>query len=213
MKKTIFTSIRHALAVVTTFFVSGLFTLLPITLTLSLFYIVWHFINKVTTPLHDIIVPSFLDTIPHFEVVFVVLIIIGIGALMDLVLARTIIHAIEKGIGNLPLIRPVYSGLKQLTNALSIKEKASFKHVVLVEFPRKGIYSVGFLSSDFPMELSPDKATKFYNVFIPATPNPLHGSYVIFPENEVVITELSRQEAMSMIMSGGIIQPERYQQK
>jgi uncharacterized membrane protein len=213
MKKTLYTTVRHTLAVITTFFVSGLFTILPITLTLSLFYIAWHFISKLTAPLHDIIVPPFLRTIPYFEVIFVVLIIIAIGALMDLVLARSLVHSAEKLVAKLPLINPIYSGLKQLTSAFSMQGKASFKHVVLVEFPRKGVYSVGFLSSDFPMELSPDKTTKFYNVFIPATPNPLHGAYVIFPENEVIITELSRQEAMSMIMSGGIIQPERYQQK
>lgn len=213
MKKTLYTTIRHTLAVITTFFVSGLFTILPITLTLSLFYIAWHFISKLTAPLHDIIVPPFLRTIPYFEVIFVVLIIIAIGALMDLVLARSLVHSAEKLVAKLPLINPIYSGLKQLTNAFSMQGKASFKHVVLVEFPRKGIYSVGFLSNDFPAALSPDKTTKFYNIFIPATPNPLHGYYIICPEKEIIITELSRQEAMSMIMSGGIIQPERYQQK
>lgn len=213
MKPSLFKRIRHVIAEITTFFLGGLFTILPLALTLSIFYFAWHFINKVTAPLHDIIVPPLLRSIPYFEVIFVVLIIIGIGALMELVLARTIIHALEKAIGNLPLIRPIYSGIKQLTSALSMKDKASFTHVVLVEFPRKGIYSVGFLSSDFPAALSPDKATKMYNVFIPATPNPLHGYYIVCPEAEVIITELSRQEAMSMIISGGIIQPERYQQK
>jgi uncharacterized membrane protein len=210
VKKTLFATTRHILALTASFFVSGLFTLLPLALTLSIFYFAWHFISRITAPLHTIIVPPFLRSIPYFEVVFVVSIVVGIGALMELVLARSLIHALEKGIAKLPIINRVYSGTKQLTNAFNKQGKESFKQVVLVEFPRKGLYSVGFMSSEFPVMLAPDKTTKFYNVFIPATPNPLHGYYIICPETEIIVTELSSQEAMSMIISGGIIQPERY---
>jgi len=214
MKKTFMATARHILALITTFFLSGLFALLPLALTISLFYFTWKFVSGITAPLRDTIVPSFLQTLPYSEVIFVIGIIIGFGALLRFVLAQSFVHSIEKRlISRIPLVEPIYSGIKQLTSALSMQDKDSFKHVVLVEFPRKGIYSIGFLSSDFPAELAPDKTTKFYNVFIPATPNPLHGSYVICSEAEVIITQLSRQEAMSMIMSGGIIQPERYQQK
>ena len=89
----------------------------------------------------------------------------------------------------------------------------SFKHVVLIEFPRKDIYSIGFMTSEVPAQLSPNKNHTYYNIFLPTTPNPTAGFFLMVDKNNVQITNLSRQEAMALIMSGGIILPDHLSEK
>ena len=119
----------------------------------------------------------------------------------------------EKFIGKIPLVRPIYAGIKQLVDAFNPHDKESIKHVVLIEFPRKGMYTIGFMTSEISPSLSPDPQTVYYNVFVPATPNPTSGFYFMVAKEQVIIINLSRQEAMALIMSGGIIQPERFNEK
>ena len=118
-------------------------------------------------------------------------------------------YQFEEILFKVPLVRPIYSGIKQLIHAFSIQDKITFKKVVLVEFPRTGIYSLGFLTSELPVSIAPTTETKFYNVFIPTTPNPTSGYFIILSEKDFKEVDLTRQEAMAMIISGGIIQPER----
>ena len=110
-------------------------------------------------------------------------------------------------------MRPIYGGIKQLVQAFNPHDNVSFKHVVLVEFPRKGIYSMGFMTSEMPAELTPDQATTYYNIFVPTTPNPTSGFFLVAAKENVHIVNISRQEAMALIISGGTIQPERFTQK
>jgi uncharacterized membrane protein len=176
----------------------------------------FNFIIRWIEPLHNTIVPVVLRDVRYSEFIFVLIFILALGALLRFFLARSLIHAFEKLLSKIPLIRPVYSGLKQLTSAFSINiqdEKQSFKQVVLVEFPRKGMYSIGFLTSEFHQTLSPNKSMRFFSVFIPTTPNPTSGYFIVVPEAELITSELTRQEAMALIISGGIIQPERFLQK
>lgn len=210
MKHTFLKTVRHIAGIISSLFLSGLFAMLPLALTIAILYTTFKIITGWIAPLHDIIVPPVLRDVPYSEFVFVLLFILGLGALLRFFLARSLVHWFEKLINTIPLIRPVYSGLKQLTSAFSLQDKGSFKQVVLVQFPRHGVYSIGFLTSEFHQTLSPDRTVKFFNVFIPTTPNPTSGFFVVVPETELIISELTRQEAMTLIISGGIIQPERF---
>jgi uncharacterized membrane protein len=102
----------------------------------------------------------------------------------------------------------VYSGIKKLVDAFSFQDKVSFSKVVMVEFPRTGIYSIGFLANELDEKISPDTSKKYYSIFIPTTPNPTSGFLVLLPEDQITIINITRQEAMAMIISGGIIQPD-----
>jgi len=148
--------------------------------------------------------------IPYIEIIVIIGGIFALGALLNIVILRSLIYRIEDLIFKLPMIRAIYSGVKQLVNAFSLKDQMTFKEVVLVEFPRKGLYSVGFLTSALPPELAPSQDTAFFNVFVPTTPNPTSGYFLILPKSDITKTDLTRQEAMALIISGGIIQPERF---
>lgn len=196
-----------------TFFLSGLFTILPFTLTVALFNTSFRIIISWLEPLRSIISPSILQKVPYAEVVLAIAIIFIIGTLYNLFIFRPFIDALEGLVFKIPLIRPIYSGIKQLVHAFGPQDKLSFKKVVLAEFPRKGMYSLGFLTSELSPNLAPNKSEHFYNIFIPTTPNPTSGFCIILSEKEISMIDLTRQEAMSMIISGGIIQPDRFTEK
>jgi len=187
-------------------FLNGLLTILPIALTIAIFKITITFIVSWLEPLRKI-VPPYLD-IPYGEVIVAILLTFLIGTILKIFVLRSIINTIESLLIKLPLVRPVYMGFKQLIRAFSGKDKITFKKVVLVEFPRKGMFSLGFLTSELDHKLAPTQETHYYNIFIPTTPNPTSGYFIILPENDIHIINITRQEAMAMIISGGIIQPE-----
>jgi len=189
-------------------FLNGLLTILPITFTIVILNISYQIIDGWLEPIRAI-KPEFFAKIPHAEIVIVVLAIFLFGTILKLFLLKKIIHKIENIIAKIPIIRPIYMGTKQLVKAFSMQDKITFKQVVMIEFPRKGIYCLGFLTSELPAELSPHKEDRFFNIFVPTTPNPTSGYFIILPEKDITTVKLTRQEAMAMIISGGIIQPDR----
>jgi len=188
-------------------FLTGLFTLLPITLTIAVFTITFRVLVGWLEPLKRFGLP-FIGVIPYSEVILTIAIIFLAGALYNIFLLRPIIHGIEKLFNKIPLIRPVYSGIKKLVHAFSFQDKVSFNKVVRVEFPKAGIYSIGFLANQVDERIAPDGTRKYFSIFIPTTPNPTSGFLILVPENEFTIIDISRQDAMAMIISGGIIQPD-----
>ncbi len=196
-------------------FINGLLALLPFTLTIGLFMLSARLIINWLKPVQQFIEHpiEFIVTIPYKAIAnqfFLLLLgVVLFGFVIRTLLLRNLIHRLENLLFKIPLVRPVYSGIKQLVYAFSVQDKITFKKVVLVEFPRKGIYSLGFLTSELPHSIAPKNNEKFFNVFIPTTPNPTSGYFVILSENDFEAVDLTRQEAMAMIISGGIIQPER----
>jgi len=188
-------------------FLNGLFAILPITITAGLFSFSLKLLQKWLAPLY---LPQTLRTIPGAEIILLCIAIFMIGLFLHFFVVKSLTHWFEQLIFKLPLIRPVYSGIKQLVNALSGQDKLTFKHVVIVEFPRKNMYSLGFLTSELSQELAPKTEGVFLSVFIPTTPNPTTGFFIIVEKEDIKIIDLTRQEAMALIISGGIIQPERF---
>lgn len=203
---------KNFLSFVWALFLSGLLTIAPIALTIVLFTISFRLIISWLEPISHW-QPAFLHWIPHSEIILALLFILVIGIFVQLVLLNPLIHALERLVFKTPLVSPIYSGIKQLVHAFSTQDHISFKRVVYVEFPRQGAYSIGFLTSEVPVALSPSETVRFFNVFIPTTPNPTSGFLVMFPEHALITSDLTRQEAMSLIISGGIIQPDRFLQR
>jgi uncharacterized membrane protein len=204
-KKSIFNKLFNYFKII---FFEGLLTILPITLTLALFAFLFKLLKNWLAPIH-LLEPAYLQKIPHSEIILVMLIILLIGAIFKNFFIRSFLHMIESIFFKIPLMNPIYAGIKQLVQAFTMPEQLTFKQVVLIEFPRPGIYSIGFVTREVPSTLRPNHEKKFYTVYIPTTPNPTTGYLIIVPEGDFRVIDLTRQEAMSLIISGGIIQPER----
>ena len=191
-------------------FINGLVTLLPITITFGLLSFSFSLLKSWLAPLARIDIP--FVTIPHAEIVLIVVVVFLAGLFLKTLIARSLVEVFEKIIDKMPIVSPIYTGIKQLVHAFSPSDNVSFKQVVLVEFPRQGVYSLGFLTAEITYSIA-NQQQPMYNVFVPTTPNPTTGFFLIITKDEFVPIDLTTQEAMALIISGGIIQPERFKKK
>ncbi len=206
MKRKFFSHLWHQIR---TIFLSGLFTLLPFTLTVALFIFSFRVINAWLAPVYQW-EPAVLRAIPGSQIIFILVVIFGFGVLIRLLFLEPLIHFLERIFFKIPLMKQVYGGFKQLVKAFSAQSELAFKKVVIVPFPTSVSYSIGFLTSEIPQQILPFAHEKFFYVFIPTTPNPTSGFLIQIAEKDIIVIDLTRQEAMSLIISGGIIQPDRF---
>lgn len=199
-------------------FISGLLTILPMALSIALFSFTFKLIKNWSNPVY-MILPESLKTIAYSGIIVVFITILIVGIILKYFLLHPLIEFIERHLfGNIPLFRQVYFGIKQLIKTLSPSTEITeqIQSVVLVEFPRPGIYCIALVTGTAATAMIPkihadeSKAPIYYNVFVPTTPNPTTGFFFIVSEHDCKQTTLTRQEAMTLVISGGIIQPERY---
>jgi uncharacterized membrane protein len=122
-------------------------------------------------------------------------------------LGRQMIRTVDQLMFRVPLLNKIYGTVKQVNEAFSSGKKSSFKQVVLVEYPRHGLYSVGFITSDDHPEASARLGRKVVGVFVPTTPNPTGGFLLVVPETDVILLDMSVAEGIKYIISLGAIVP------
>ncbi len=195
-------------------FLNGLFTILPITATIFFVSFTYNLLSHWLMPLRQFI-PIRLHQIPGIEFVLVTLLIVAIGIVVKIFIVAPIIHYFEKLISKIPLIRTIYSAVKALAQFFNVPNvKKANKKVVLIQFPRKDFYNIAFqlesADDDFK-QLMPlpakEKERKFYKVFMPNSPNPTTGYFFILPEDEIIPTDITFEEAIKTLVSCGIITP------
>ncbi len=213
-KKSLRLAKQYTRKIVNTFwnvFIDGFLTLLPLCVTIGIFAFSFSLIKSLLSPLQQLEIP-YLHIIPHSEFLVMLAIILLAGFFLKSFILRSILSYFESLVARIPLVRPIYISIKQLVDAFSPNDgNPTFKKIVLVEFPRKGMYSIGFLTSEFPTQLTPANKTEvYYSIFVPMTPNPTNGFFIVMAQGDFTEIAITTQEAMSLIMSGGIIQPDRF---
>ena len=131
----------------------------------------------------------------------------GVGWITRLVVGRQIIGVSETLIGRVPVLNKTYSFIKEISQTLLSGRKTMFQRVVLVQFPRPGVYSIGFVTSETEGEVQAKTRETVINVFVPTTPNPTSGFLILVPREQVVELEMSVAEGMKMVISGGAVVP------
>ena len=146
---------------------------------------------------------------PGLGFVLTVLVILLVGSLARGFVGRKIVSSVESTLRTVPLLGTVYFALRQLLEQVFSDRAQSFQKVVLVEFPRRGIYGLGFVTARAWPGVEEMIGEPLISVFIPTTPNPTSGFFVMFPESEVRVLDMTVEEAFKALMSSGIVQPER----
>jgi uncharacterized membrane protein len=196
-------------------FLSGLFTILPIILTVFVVTFTYELLSRWLKPLQKI-QPLLLKKIPGSEIVIITILIIVLGILLKFLLISPLVKAIEAFIGKIPIVRTIYSSSKTLVDFFNVPDPTTVKRkVILIEFPRKGLYNIAFLlesATDGFEKLIPEKdktpGEKYYKVFMPNSPNPTSGYFLIIPEHEITHTNMTFEEAIKTVVSCGLITPE-----
>ena len=145
-------------------------------------------------------------SIPGLEIILSIIIITIVGGLSLSFLGKKVLQFINELFKKIPFLRTIYSAITQMTESFSGKDNAK-KSVVLIEYPRKGSWAVGFATKKNKSEISKKTEKNLINVFVPTTPNPTSGFLLMFPEEEVIYLDMTFEEASKFIVSAGTSNP------
>jgi len=196
------------------YFLSGLLVVVPIGLTI---WIIWGIFVFLDTWFQDLLVYYELNEplktggwfIPQHGVGFILtILIIGLlGFTTQLYIGRKFFDLVDLLFLRIPFISSLYKGLKQISEAIMGKRRQFFEQVVLIEYPRKGLFSLGFITAQDGGRIKPVLEKRLVYGFLPTTPNPTSGYFLIVPEEECIPISLSVEVGMKMVISGGMVAP------
>jgi len=193
---------RRSLALILrNYFITGVVVLIPIGFTL--------YLSKILIGISSKVIPQNLNpnnylpiAIPGIEIIISIIFITIVGGLSLSFLGKKILKLIDDLFKRIPFLRTIYSAILQMTESFSKKDDDR-KSVVLVEYPRKGVWAVGFATRENKTEMSTKVNKRLINVFVPTTPNPTSGFLLMFPIDEVIYLNMTFEEASKFIVSAG----------
>ncbi len=196
---------RSFLARLRNYFITGIVVLVPIGITL---YLTTFFISISSNLIPKEINPnSYLPfSIPGLEILLSIIFITLIGWLSLSFIGRKILQLVNETLKRIPILRTIYSAIGQMTETFAPRA-GNKKSVVLIEYPRKGSWAVGFATKENKGEISKKINSDLINVFVPTTPNPTSGFLLMFPKNEVIYLDMTFEEASKFIVSAGTSNP------
>ena len=183
------------------YFLTGVLVLVPLAATLLIFKWLFDAIDGILEPAVEAI---FGRPIAGIGFVAIIVLIFLAGLFASNVIGKKVIQRGESLLEDLPMIREIYVTLKQILQSVILPNKGGFREVVLVEFPRPGMKTIGFVTN----RIKDMEGKKLVNVYIPTTPNPTSGYLEIIPEEDVVKIDMSIDDALKMVLSGGMVSPE-----
>jgi uncharacterized membrane protein len=145
--------------------------------------------------------------LPGLGVITTFILIFTVGLVTKSYLGTKLVTFGEKMVSKIPLVRGIYNALKQFVDAVFSDRGQSFKKAVLIEYPRKGLYSIAFVTGVSRGEVQVKTAQRCVNVFVPTTPNPTSGFYIMVPEGDMIPLDMTVEEAFTLVISGGIVSP------
>lgn len=145
--------------------------------------------------------------IPGFGVMLAVVVVMGTGALGANWLGSRLLRGGESLVARVPLVRSVYSGMKRLAETVFSEQGHAFREVLMLEYPRPGLWTLGFRTGEAPGEINRHTGRRMATVYVPTTPNPTSGFVVMANEDELVPLEMSVEDALQLIISMGAVRP------
>ncbi len=192
------------------YFLAGILVTAPISLT---FYLAWLFIDFVDSRVTPLIPVTYNPetylpfSMPGLGLLIVVVVLTLIGALTAGFIGRAFLHTSERILARMPVIRNLYGAFKQILETVLAQKSQAFREAVLVEYPRRGIWAIAFITGRTEGEVQNITEEEVINIFLPTTPNPTSGFLLFVPRKELVSLTMTVEEAIKMVISGGIITP------
>lgn len=193
---------------------TGILVTAPVGMTFYLAYklIFWvdSFVGKLIPPHYKEMLGDYMPiSIPGLGLVILILFLLLVGMFAAGFLGRFFIRLGEWFMARVPLLSSVYSLLKQIFETVFSDKTQAFKKVVMLEYPRKGIWIIGLVSTDLSGEIKDKLAPNMLNVFIPTTPNPTSGFLIFVPKKDTIELDMTVEDAIKFIVSGGLVDPDK----
>lgn len=187
-------------------FFRGLVTLLPLLVTIWILMFMFNFLDGILGPLFAMI---FGKPMPGAGIIGIIVLIFLVGYFASYIIGAKLFQWGEYILNNVPIIKSIYSAVKQMNDVLFLHKgnTGEFRRACLVEYPRKGIYTVGFITSDAATEIEKKAKEKLINVFVANTPTPATGFLIVVPAKDVILLDMKTDEAFKYVVSGGVLKP------
>lgn len=191
------------------YFATGLLITLPVFFTLYLVFIVFRFLDGILGKVINFYLrKEFGFSIPGLGIILGVIIVFVVGFVAANFIGKRIFKALEAWFLKFPFIRQVYPAARQIVDSFLSRHGPAFKKVALIEYPSSGIWSVGFVTNDSFREANEKAEEELIHIFVATTPSPLTGFLVLVPRSRVKILDISVEEGIKLVVSGGIVKPE-----
>jgi len=204
---------RHRLK---NYFLTGLLVVVPVAMTVLVIRWLVHFLDSMLkSMLPEVLRPEVLYglPVPGIGLLATLLLILLIGVLAANIFGRSLVSFSERIVDRIPLVKGIYTLFKQVSDTVLKRDRGAFRKVVLIEYPRKGIWAVAFVTGVSEGEVQLVTAQKLVNVFVPTTPNPTSGFYILVPEADLIVLKMTVEEAFKLIISGGMVSPTLHKTK
>jgi uncharacterized membrane protein len=194
------------------YFVAGLLSFAPIGITIwAIAWIIQRLDNLLLPRVLRLVLPGVEEppNIPFVGAIFTLLVILLFGVIARHLFGWEIVRIWERLLSRVPVARNIYAGVKQLFDAIFISgSSTNFRRVVLIEYPRKGIYAIAFTTGPARGAVKASAPPETVNVFLPTTPNPTSGFYLLVPEKELTPIDITVEQAFKLVMSAGLVAPD-----
>jgi uncharacterized membrane protein len=189
---------------------AGLLIWIPLGVTILIIKFLVDLMDQTLLLLPDSVRPDMLlgHRIPGLGVVFTVVVVLVTGVVVTNLLGRQLLLWGEKLLGRIPLVRTIYTSAKKVTETIFSSGGKSFRKVVMVEYPRREMWTLAFMTGEGAGEVEAHTGEKMVNIFIPTTPNPTSGFVLMVPAKDVIELAMSTDEGLRMILSAGVVGPE-----
>ncbi|WP_035270726.1 DUF502 domain-containing protein [Desulfitibacter alkalitolerans] len=186
------------------FFLTGLLILLPLVITIYIIFFIFSLVDNLLAGFIRMIVGY---PLPGLGVVLTILLVLIVGLIATNIIGKKFIEFFEACLNKIPLVKTIYGAVKQIIDAFSLQKNNAFQRVALVEYPRRGIYAIGFITGECSGEVQEKTAEEVINVFVPTTPNPTSGMLLLLPKRDVIPLEMSVEDGLKLLISGGVVVP------
>jgi uncharacterized membrane protein len=196
-------------------FLTGLAVIVPVGLTVYILVFLIGMMDGLLTFIPQKYHPTTLIGfhIPGLGIIITILLIFICGLMTKSIIGKRIVLYGEALLDRIPIVRSIHMAIKKIVDSMVLYRSRSFKKVVLVEFPRKGAYTLAFMTGEPAYEIHAKTGQRCVSVYVPTTPNPTSGYFIMFPEHEVVQLDMSVEDAFTLIISCGIVNPPERLQK
>ena len=192
------------------YFFAGVLVTAPLAITV---YIAWLLISFVDERVFSVIPPVYNPetylpfSVPGIGLILMVIVLTLVGALTAGYLGKLLLRVSERLLNRMPIVRNIYGTAKQIVETVVNNKTSAFREVVLVEYPRRDIWTIGFITGRSVDEIAKVGGEPLVNVFVPTTPNPTSGFLLFFPERDVHRLAMTVEEAVKLVISGGLVMP------
>lgn len=192
------------------YLIVGLIAILPFWISYFILYAVFNITASLAKPFVKFIpglanAPFWLNVVSFLGTLIIV---IGVGVLLTNVVGRRVFKTVEQALHRIPILSWIYQAVQKLTSLFYGEGGNRYQRVVMLEYPRRGIFVLGFMTTESVQMLNDKARQTLINVFLPTTPNPTSGFLLMVPKEDVILLDMSTEEAVKLIVSGGVAAPE-----